>query len=133
MSHLQAVEEAVLDRVHAVAEVHPDPDVRAMAVELVPRQFRRRRDIAPLTLFDVARQFSRRMPLAKLVALEEDVRPYMACIIIDAIREAGDTLVIPQDLQVHQVPLEQFEEHKPRLAGRQYMAYGALSRNVMDG
>ena len=44
--------------------------------------------------------------MAKLVALEEDVRPYMACIIIDAIREAGDTLVIPQDLQVRQVPLE---------------------------
>ena len=74
--------------------------------------------MAPLTLFDVARQFLRRVPLAKLVALEEDVRPYMACIIIDAIREAGDTLVIPQDLQVRQVPLEQFEEHKLRLAGR---------------
>ena len=56
--------------------------------------------------------------MAKLVALEEDVRPYMACIIMDAIRQAGDTLVIPQDLQVRQVPLEQFEEHKLRLAGR---------------
>ena len=112
------MEEVVLDRVQALAEVHSDPDVRAMAVELVPRYSRRRGDVAPLTLFDVARQFSRRVPLAKLVALEEDVRPYMACIIIDAIREAGDTLVIPQDLQVRQVPLEQFEEHKLRLAGR---------------
>ena len=74
--------------------------------------------MAPLTLFDVARQFLRRVPLAKLVALEEDVCPYMACIIIDAIREAGDNLVIPQDLQLRQVPLEQFEEHKLRLAGR---------------
>ena len=108
----------MLDRVQAMVEVHLDPEVRSMAVELVPRQSRRRGDVAPLTLFDVARQFSCRVPLAKLVALEEDVHLYMVCIIIDAIREAGDTLVIPQDLQVHQVPLEQFEEHKLRLAGR---------------
>jgi hypothetical protein len=51
-------------------------------------------------LFDVARQFSRRVPLSKLVGLENDVRPYMACVIIDAIKEAGDTLIVPSDLRI---------------------------------
>ena len=51
------------------------------------------------------------------MVLEEDVRPYMACVIVDAIREAGDTLVIPSDLKVKQVPREQFEEYKLDLAG----------------
>jgi hypothetical protein len=56
--------------------------------------------VAPQTLFDVARQFSRRVPLSKLVGLENDVRPYMACVIIDAIKEAGDTLIVPSDLRI---------------------------------
>ena len=75
-------------------------------MELIPRQARRRGDIAPQTLFDVARQFSRRVPLAKLVTLEDDVRPYLACVIVDAVREAGDTLVVPSDLKVQQIPPE---------------------------
>jgi hypothetical protein len=67
------------------------------------------------------------------VALEDDVRPYLACIMVDAVREAGDTLVVPADLKIQAIPVEQFEEMKMRLAGRQYLAYGALSRHVADG
>ena len=67
------------------------------------------------------------------MTLEDDVRPYMACIIVDAVREAGETLLVPSDLRIQQVPIEQFEETKLRLAGRQYLAYGALSRHVNDG
>ena len=62
--------------------------------------------MSPQTLFDVARQFSRKVPLSKLVVLEEDVRPYIACIIVDAVREAGDTLVVPADLWLKQIPRE---------------------------
>ena len=81
-------------------------------------------------MFDVARQFSRKVPLAKLVSLEADVCPYMACVIVDAIRAAGETLYVPTSLQVKQVPDDQFDQHKLELAGRQYMAYGTLSRHV---
>jgi hypothetical protein len=97
---LDEVEQAVVERVHALASVHSDPAVRALAVEMVPRQARRRGDTAPQTLFDVARQFSRKVPLAKLVTLEDDVHPYIACVIIDAIRMAGETLVVPADLRI---------------------------------
>lgn len=41
------VEEKVMDRVHALAEVHPDPEVSVLAVEMIPRQARRRGDVAP--------------------------------------------------------------------------------------
>ena len=54
----------------------------------------------------MARQFSRKVPLSKLVVLEEDVRPYIVCIIVDAVREAGDTLVVPVDLRLKQIPRE---------------------------
>lgn len=103
---LDEIEETTIDRVHALASVHPDPDVSALAVEIIPRQARRRGDTAPQTLFDVARQFSRKVPLAKLVLLEDDVRPYMACVIVDAVRSAGETLLVPADLKVAQVPPE---------------------------
>jgi hypothetical protein len=42
----------------------------------------------------------------------------MACVIIDALKEAGDTLIVPSDLRIQQVPAEQFENLKLQLAGR---------------
>ena len=47
VTRLIEVEEKVIDRVQALAEVHPDPEVSALAVEMVPRQARRRGDVAP--------------------------------------------------------------------------------------
>lgn len=78
-------EEVTLERVCALAAVHPAPELRELGVELMPRQARRRGDTQPLTLFDVARQFSRRVPMSKLVQLEPDVRLYLACVLTDAL------------------------------------------------
>jgi len=36
VARLIEVEEKVMDRVHALAEVHPDPEVSALAVEMIP-------------------------------------------------------------------------------------------------
>ena len=65
-------------------------------VELYPR--RSRRDTAPLSLFDVVRTMRRSVPLPRLLEIERELRPYLAAVIVDAIREAEDTLTIPTDL-----------------------------------
>ena len=67
--------------------------------EFVPR--RARRDTAPTTMFDVVKGFARRVPLAKLLEMDPDVRPYLAAIIVDAVRKMDDVLCIPSDMKVN--------------------------------
>ena len=130
---VEDVEHKAADRVCALAAVHPEPVVRALSAEWVPRHARGRSDAEPTTLFDVARRFARKVPLTKLVTLEADVRPYLACVIIDAIQKAGDTLEIPEGLDVRKYSREAWEAHKATLAGRTYEAYGSLSRATDKG
>jgi hypothetical protein len=87
VAELDAVEQDLVDRVCAVAQVCETPELRQLATELVPRQARRRGDSQPLTLFDVARAFSRRVPLPKLVSLESAIRPYLSCVLVDAMAQ----------------------------------------------
>ena len=51
-------------------------------------------------MFDVARGLTRRVPLTKLVALDGDVRPYLASLMVSALARAKDKLVVPQDLKI---------------------------------
>ena len=100
------------------------------SAEWVPRQSRQSRaDQEPLTLFDVARRFARRVPLAKLITIEDDVRPYLACIIVDALVAAQDTIYLPKDYDKYQMlePAD-WERYKLTMAGRGYNAYGQLTK-----
>jgi hypothetical protein len=54
-----------------------------------------RRGPARTLMFDVARGLARRVPLTKLMALDGDVRPYLASLIVSALHRAGDKLIIP--------------------------------------
>jgi hypothetical protein len=47
LERLEMVEDALVERVHAMAAVHPEDVIQQLGVELVPRQARRRGDIAP--------------------------------------------------------------------------------------
>lgn len=40
------------------------------------------------------------MPLSKLVTLEEDVRMYLASILVDAVARANQVLYVPEGLSV---------------------------------
>ena len=57
-------------------------------------------------LFDVARGLARRVPLTKLVALDGDVRPYLASLMVAALHRAKDKLVVPNDLDIQRVTRE---------------------------
>ena len=67
------------------------------ALEFVPRHSRR--DYSPQSLFDVVKGFNRKVPLACILELKSDIRPYLAAIIVDAIRNGGDCLILPNDVQ----------------------------------
>ena len=96
------------------------------AVEMVPR--RAKRDAAPASLFDLVRGFSARVPLSRLLQVEEDVRPYLAAVVVDAVKQADDALVIPKDLNIIRMEPDQFEDHKLGLAAKQYQPYGILGK-----
>jgi len=78
-------------------------------------------------LFDVARGLARRVPLTKLVALDGDVRPYLASLMVAALHRAKDKLVVPNDLEIQTVTREQFENMLVREAGKSYDNYGTIS------
>ncbi len=50
----------------------------------------RRRGPTRTLLFDVARGLARRVPLTKLVALDGDVRPYLASLMVSALHRAKE-------------------------------------------
>jgi hypothetical protein len=82
-------------------------------------------------LFDIARGLARRVPITKLVALDGDVRPYLASLMISAIHRAGDALVIPDDLKLKRVTIDTFNEMIKREAGRTYDNYGMIAHDLI--
>lgn len=81
------------------------PTVNMM--DAIPRgEGGRRKGPARTMLFDVARGLARRIPLTKLVALDGDVRPYLASLMVSALHRANDTLVYPNDMKVEAVTRE---------------------------
>src|SRR5512144_1608313 len=98
---------------------------------MVPRQSRRRGDSQPLTLFDVARAFSHRVPLPKLVSIKPSIRPYLSCILADAMATDGQLLVGPDDLQVQLVLRPDFLRYTLDMAGQPYQAYRTLGSQVV--
>ena len=75
---------------------------------MVPR--RAKRDAAPASLFDLVRGFAARVPLSCLLQVEDDVWPYLAAVIKDAVKLAGDTLVIPTDTALQRLGPGEFED-----------------------
>lgn len=71
--------------------------------DLLPRG---RRGPTRTMMFDVARGLARRVPLTKLVALDGDVRPYLAALMVAALHRAKDKLVVPHDLEIEKVTRE---------------------------
>ena len=47
--------------------------------------------------------------VGKLVELDADIRPYLASLMVAAMHKAGDTLVVPDDLNVRPITIKNFE------------------------
>ena len=89
-----------------------------------------RRGPARTLLFDVAKSFGRKVPLTKLVELDEEVRPYLAALMVAAMAKAGKPLVVPQSLVVDRRTDQEFEAVLQAMAGQQYHHYGPLGTTV---
>ena len=53
-----------------------------------------------MTLFDVARAYTRRVPMAKSLLTEPDVRLYLSCVLVDALYRSGEVISLPEGLSV---------------------------------
>ena len=51
-------------------------------------------------LIDVDRGIARRVPLTKLVALDSNIHPYLALLMLAALNYAKDKLVVPDNLEI---------------------------------
>lgn len=66
--------------------------------------------------------------MSRLLEIEHDIRPYLASLIVRALHNAKDTLVIPRSLKVKEVSEEDFDKHQLQLAAKQYNMYGTLNQ-----
>jgi len=86
-----------------------------------------------MTLFDVARAYSRRVPLAKSLLTEDDVRTYLGCVLVDALWRTNTLLTVPKGLKIKQLSPEAWDRYKIRTAGKSYEALGVLTKGEGAG
>ena len=121
------------ERLATTSALIENPKVSVNMLELVPRgDGGRRKGPAKSMLIDVARGLARRVPLTKLIALDSDIRPYLASLMVAALHRAKDKLVVPNDLEIKRVTREQFDLMLQKEAGRTYDNYGTIATNLLD-
>ena len=79
-------------------------------------------------LFRVAHGLARQVPLTKLVELDGDVRPYLAALMVAALAQAGETLVVSEGTRISTMTREAFNNMLLKEAGCNYNNYGLVSR-----
>ena len=95
------------ERLATTSALIDSPKASVNMLELVPRgEGGRRNGLAKYMLIDVARVLARRVPLTKLIALDRDIRPYLASLMVAALHRAKYKLVIPNDLEIKRVTRE---------------------------
>jgi hypothetical protein len=120
---LNSVCSVMEERILAVMEVLDNAS--ANPVDYMPRKARR--DYSPRTLFDTVTCFGTKMSLPRQLETENQMRAYLAMIIIDAMHQAGDTLVYPHDMNTRPVSMAEFESTKLELAQTSYSPFGNLT------
>ncbi len=61
------------------------------------------------------------------MALDGDVRPYLASLMVSALHRAGDELIVPQGLKLKHITEKEFENMLKQEAGRAYDNYGMIA------
>lgn len=123
------------ERVAAVTSLaDPKSAPNVALLDSVPRgEGGRRRGPARTMMHDIARGLARRVPLTKLVALDGDVRPYLAALMVAAIHKAKGELIIPEDLKFRRVTINEFENMIAKDSGRVYDNYGTIAQQLGGG
>ena len=84
-----------------------------------------------MLLFNVAHGLARQVLLTKLVALDGDIRPYLATLMVAALVRAGKTLVVPEGTRISMMTREPFDNMLLKNASHNYNNYGLVSRQVL--
>ena len=79
-------------------------------------------------LFDVARGLAHQVPLTKLVKLDGDVHLYLAALMVAALVQAGETLVVLEGMRISTMTREAFDNMLLKEAGHNYDNYGLVSQ-----
>ena len=88
----------------------------------------RQRGLAKTLLFDVTHRLAQRVPLTKLVELDRDVHLYLVALIVAALVQAGENLVVPEGTQIMLMIREAFENMFLKEASHNCDNYGLISR-----
>ncbi len=64
------------------------------------------------------------------MALDGDVRPYLASLMVSALHKAGDQLVVPQGMEIKAITKEEFENMLREEAGKSYDNYGMIGQDL---
>ena len=106
---------------------------KSAGIQLVPHGLDGRRKPARTLLFDVAWTLAKKIPLMKLVELDQDVRPYLAALMVAVMAKAGQVLHVPYRLSMCKVPDQGYNELLRTMAGQQYHSYSTLGHELGGG
>ena len=82
-------------------------------------------------LFDIALRLAQRVPLTKLVELDEDIHPYLATLMVATLVQVSKTLVVPEDMQIMMITREALDNMLLKEASHNYNNYRLVSRQVL--
>ena len=103
--------------------------VSAALFDAIPRgKGGKQRGPGKTLLFDIAHGLARRVPLAKLVELDGNVRPYLAALMVAALVWEGESLVVPEVTRITTMMREAFDNMLLKEASCNYDNYGLVSR-----
>ena len=78
-------------------------------------------------MFDITQGLARRVPLTKLVELDGNICPYLAALMVAVLAWVGETLVVPEGIQIVMMTREAFDNMLLKEAGCNYDNHGLVS------
>ena len=120
----------LVERISAITAL---AEGKCSGMHFVPCSIDGRWEPAQTLLFDVARTLAKKMPLMKRAELDQDVRPYLAALMVAAMAKAGQVLYIPTRLQVRAVSDTEFDSLLRTMAGQHYHSHSTLGHELGGG
>ena len=79
-------------------------------------------------MFDVTRGLAQRVPLTKLVEVDDDIHPYFTSLMVATLAWAGETLVFPEGTRITMMMREAFGNMLLKEASCNYKNYVLVSQ-----
>lgn len=79
--------------------------------------------------FDVMKGMAHKVPLTKLVLIDSDLHPYLAALLVAALYEARDAIIVPSKRNVILFTKKRFENFLANEEAKIYKNYGTVAWN----